>query len=125
MPHKLFRMQRAEHSGQAPPRPVMLAIAGDSAAGKTTITRGLVEALGADRCTAVCVDDYHAYDRAERRELPFTPLHPACNYVRIMEQHLQLLAMGQPILKPVYDHHTGQLTRPMASNCRCCSMIRT
>ena len=29
-----------------PARPVMLAIAGDSAAGKTTITRGLVEALG-------------------------------------------------------------------------------
>jgi phosphoribulokinase len=111
MPHKLFRIQRAD--AEAPARPVMLAIAGDSAAGKTTVTRGLVEALGANRCTAVCVDDYHAYDRAERRDLPFTPLHPACNYVRIMEQHLQLLAMGQPILKPVYDHHTGQLTRPV------------
>lgn len=91
----------------------MLAIAGDSAAGKTTITRGLVEALGADRCTAVCVDDYHRYDRAERRDLPFTVLHPDCNYVQIMEQHLQLLAMGQPILKPVYDHRTGRFTRPV------------
>ena len=29
-----------------------------------------------------------------------------------MEQHLQLLATGQPILKPVYDHDTGPLTRP-------------
>jgi phosphoribulokinase len=113
MPHKLFRMQRADHARQAAARPVMLAIAGDSAAGKTTITRGLVEALGADRCTAVCVDDYHRYDRAERRDKPFTALHPDCNYVQIMEQHLQLLAMGQPVLKPVYDHHTGQLTRPV------------
>ncbi len=52
MPHKLFRIQRADPG--TPARPVMLAIAGDSAAGKTTITRGLVEALGADRCTAVC-----------------------------------------------------------------------
>jgi len=111
MPHKLFRIQRAD--SRPPARPVMLAIAGDSAAGKTTITRGLVEALGADRCTAVCVDDYHRYDRAERRDLPFTVLHPDCNYVQIMEQHLQLLAMGQPILKPVYDHHTGQFTRPV------------
>jgi phosphoribulokinase len=110
VPHKLFRMQRAE---PVPARPVMLAIAGDSAAGKTTITRGLVQALGPDRCTAVCVDDYHRYDRAERRELPFTPLHPDCNYMQIMEQHLQLLAMGQPILKPVYDHRAGQLTRPV------------
>ena len=83
MPHKLFRIQRADPRRAA--RPVMLAIAGDSAAGKTTITRGLVEALGADRCTAVCVDDYHRYDRAERRDLPFTVLHPDCNHVQIME----------------------------------------
>jgi phosphoribulokinase len=90
----------------------MLAIAGDSAAGKTTITSGLVRALGPERCTAVCVDDYHRYDRAERKNLPFTALHPDCNYVDIMEQQLQLLATGHPILKPVYDHHTGELTRP-------------
>src|SRR5260370_5566580 len=113
VPHKLFRMQRADHAGRAAARPVMLAIAGDSAAGKTTITRGLVEALGADRCTAVCADDYHRYDRSERRDKPFTALHPDCNYVQIMQQHLQLLAMGQPALKPVYDHRTGQLTRPV------------
>jgi phosphoribulokinase len=113
VPHKLFRMQKAGQAPRGAARPVMLAIAGDSAAGKTTITRGLVEALGADRCTAVCVDDYHRYDRAERRDQPFTALHPDCNYLQIMEQHLQLLAMGQPVLKPVYDHHTGQLRRPV------------
>jgi phosphoribulokinase len=60
----------------------------------------------------VCVDDYHRYDREERKGKSFTALHPDCNYVDIMEQHLQLLATGQPILKPVYDHSTGQLTRP-------------
>jgi phosphoribulokinase len=109
MPHKILRMHR---TGAASPRPVMLAIAGDSAAGKTTITSGLVRALGEDRCTAVCVDDYHRYDRKERKSLPFTALHPDCNYVDIMEQQLQLLATGHPILKPVYDHHTGQLARP-------------
>jgi phosphoribulokinase len=90
----------------------MLAIAGDSASGKTTITSGLVRALGPELCTAVCVDDYHRYDRQERKSLEYTALHPDCNYVNIMEQHLQLLATGHPILKPVYDHHTGQLTRP-------------
>ncbi len=111
MPHKIVKMHRAE-SQKGASRPVMLAIAGDSAAGKTTLTRGIVEAIGADRATALCVDDYHRYDRTERRNLPFTALHPDCNYIEIMEQHLQLLAPGQPILKPVYDHDTGLLTRP-------------
>jgi len=107
VPEKLMRMHRARG-----PRPTMLAIAGDSAAGKTTLTRGIVEALGTQRSTSLCVDDYHRYDRAERRALPFTALHPDCNYMQIMEQHLQLLAMGEPVLKPVYEHSTGLLTRP-------------
>ncbi len=109
MPHKLMRMHRTDTTRD---RPVMLAIAGDSAAGKTTITSGLVRALGAERCTAVCVDDYHRYDRQERAGLAFTALHPDCNYIDIMEQHLQLLATGHPVLKPVYDHRVGALIRP-------------
>lgn len=108
MPDKLMRMVRARDAS----RPVMIAIVGDSAAGKTTLTRGLVRALGEDRCTSICVDDYHKYDRAERQDLPFTALHPDCNYIDVMEQHLQLLAIGQPILKPHYDHATGTFTRP-------------
>jgi phosphoribulokinase len=103
-------MRRAGRTEAA--RPIMLAIAGDSAAGKTTLTRGLVEALGPERCVSLCTDDYHRYDRTERRGLPFTALHPDCNHVEIMEQHLQLLATGAPVLKPVYDHSTGELTRP-------------
>lgn len=109
MADKAVRMVRAG----AGRRPVMLAIAGDSASGKTTLTRGLVQALGPDRCVSICVDDYHRFDREERRDLPFTALHPDGNHLDIMEQHLQLLASGQPILKPVYDHATGRLTRPV------------
>jgi phosphoribulokinase len=112
MPDKLLRMHRTGQGPAPKDRPVMLAIAGDSASGKTTVTAGLVKALGPERCTAVCVDDYHRYDRQERGRLPFTALHPDCNHVDIMEQHLQLLATGHPVLKPVYDHRTGTLTRP-------------
>jgi phosphoribulokinase len=111
MPDKLMRLWR--HDQDVPRRPVMLAIAGDSAAGKTTLTRGIADTLGADRATALCVDDYHRYDRAQRRDVPFTVLHPDCNYIEVMEQHLQLLALGRPILKPVYDHSTGELVRPV------------
>ena len=111
MSPKLVAMRRvAEQNGSS--RPVMLGIAGDSAAGKTTLTRGLVQALPPGSVGSICVDDYHRYDRVERRTVPYTPLDPRCNYVDIMEQHLQLLAMGEPILKPVYDHHEGMLGRP-------------
>lgn len=93
-------------------RPVMLAVAGGSAAGKTTLTEGLAEALGSDRCVSVSSDDYQRFDRTERHDQPFTSLHPDCNYIEILEQHLQLLAIGQPVLKPVYDHATGHRVRP-------------
>ncbi len=93
-------------------RPIVLGIVGDSAAGKTTFTRGLANILGADRVTQVCTDDYHKYDRRERAEIGITPLHPDCNYIDVIELHLERLHYGQAILKPVYDHATGTLVRP-------------
>lgn len=92
---------------------MILAIAGDSAAGKTTLARGVAEVLGPDRVTRICTDDYHRYDREARARLGITPLHPACNYLDIVEQHLRLLANGEPILKPVYDHRTGTFAPPV------------
>jgi phosphoribulokinase len=113
MPEKAMAIERAHgRSSNGAARPVMLAIAGDSATGKSTLTRGLVEALGPDRITAICSDDYHRYDRAERRSHAITPLHPDGNHLGILEQHLQLLSRGEPILKPVYDHRDGTLVRP-------------
>jgi len=93
-------------------RPIVLGIVGDSAAGKTTITRGLVELLGEKRVTHICADDYHKYDRVERAKLKITPLNPNCNYLDILELHLERAHYGQPMLKPVYDHSTGSLVRP-------------
>ncbi len=93
-------------------RPIILGIVGDSAAGKTTLTRGLVNILGPERVTHVCTDDYHKYDRKERAEIGISALHPDCNYIDVMELHMERLHYGQPILKPVYDHSNGTLTRP-------------
>ncbi len=93
-------------------RPILLGIVGDSAAGKSTLTAGLVKVLGPERVTHVCTDDYHRYDRRERAKLNITPLHPECNYIDILELHLERLHYGQPILKPVYDHATGTFVRP-------------
>jgi len=94
------------------PRPIILGIVGDSAAGKTTISEGLVNLLGEEQVTHLATDDYHRYDRTERKEHDITPLHPECNYLDIMTQHIALLREGEPILKPVYGHSDGTLGRP-------------
>jgi phosphoribulokinase len=96
-----------------PHRPIMLGIVGDSAAGKTTLSAGIARSLGEDRVCVICSDDYHKYNREQRKSLPFTALHPDCNHVDILEQHLRLLADAQPILKPIYNHGTGDFDAPV------------
>jgi phosphoribulokinase len=93
-------------------RPIILGIVGDSAAGKTTLTRGIAQILGEDEVTIICTDDYHRYDRKQRAELGISALHPDCNYLDIIQQHLALLRTGQPILKPIYNHSTGSFDPP-------------
>jgi phosphoribulokinase len=95
------------------PRPTILGVVGDSAAGKTTLTRGLVRILGEDKVTHVCTDDYHRYDRKQRAERNITPLDPECNYVDIMSQDLCHLRAGKAILKPVYRHADGTFAAPV------------
>lgn len=107
-----FRARSGRRSGPRV-RPVLFGLAGDSAAGKTTLARGIEAVLGPDRVTRFTADDYHRFDRARRAELKVTPLRPECNYLDIMEQHIQLLAMGEPIMKPVYDHTTGTFGAPI------------
>ncbi|MBI4514076.1 MAG: phosphoribulokinase [Gemmatimonadetes bacterium] len=90
----------------------MLGVVGDSGAGKSTLSDGVAGLLGAERVTDVCLDDYHAYDRKQRLELGITPLHPACNHLDLMAQHMELLREGRRVFKPVYDHSTGTLGPP-------------
>lgn len=94
------------------PRPVILGIVGDSATGKTTISGALVDILGDEMVTHVATDDYHKYDREQRKELGITPLHPDCNYMDIIDQHISLIRKGEPILKPVYKHDDGTFGPP-------------
>ncbi|HEY9748036.1 MAG TPA: phosphoribulokinase, partial [Allocoleopsis sp.] len=94
-------------------RPIILGIVGDSAAGKTTLTKGIAQVLGQEDVTIICTDDYHRYDRRQRAEIGITALHPDCNHLDIMQQHLALLRSGQPILKPIYSHTTGTFEAPI------------
>ncbi len=97
--------KRVEH-------PIILGIVGDSASGKTTLTAGVAQILGEDRCTVICTDDYHRYDRRERGEKGLSAVDPRANFIDILEQHLRHLRDGEGILKPIYDHRDGSFGRP-------------
>lgn len=94
-------------------RPVLLGIVGDSATGKTTFSSGIEQILGPDRVVNICSDDYHKYNRVQRKEKNICALAPECNYIDIMEGHFEQLRRGEPILKPVYNHSTGDFDPPV------------
>jgi phosphoribulokinase len=90
----------------------MLGIVGESAAGKTTLTRGVVQLLGSSGVTPLCLDDYHRYDRAERARRHLTASHPSANNLDQMANDLAALRAGKTISKPIYDHRQGTLRGP-------------
>src|SRR6266498_581508 len=95
------------------PRPIALGVVGEPGAGKTSISRGIVRVLGTENATHVSTDDYHKFDRKQRAERNITPLHPGCNYIDIIAQHLAHVRRGEPILKPVYQHTDGTFGPPV------------
>jgi len=93
-------------------RPILLAIVGDSAAGKSTLGSGISALLGDERVTVVTTDDYHRYNRRERRERRISALHPDCNDLDLLGEHLEALAQGRSVVKAPYDHATGDFGAP-------------
>ncbi|MDQ2903137.1 MAG: phosphoribulokinase [Chloroflexota bacterium] len=92
--------------------PLIVALCGDSGSGKTTLTAGMVQVFGQERVTHICLDDYHTLDREARMRTGITALHPKANNLSLMTEHLQCLARGETIIKPVYDHKTGSFGPP-------------
>lgn len=88
-------------------RPIMIAVGGDSGTGKTTLCRGLDQIFGSGRIETVCLDDYHALDRAQRKAVNLTALDPRANNFAAMEEDMWALREGRAIDKPVYDHADG------------------
>jgi phosphoribulokinase len=94
-------------TGPVGQRPVFLGLAGDSASGKSTLSRGIEYILGLERVGRVCTDDYHRWNRAARAERGVTPLAPEANRLDLLAEHLRLLAAGAAVTKPTYQHQTG------------------
>jgi phosphoribulokinase len=93
-------------------RPIMVAVGGDSGTGKSTLCAGLDAIFGRDRIVEICLDDYHALDRAQRKLVGLTALNPRVNNFAAMEEDLWQLAHGNAVTKPVYDHSDGTFAAP-------------
>ncbi len=88
-------------------RPIMIAVGGDSGTGKTTLCRGLDRIFGAERIGTICLDDYHALDRVQRKAVNLTALDPRANNFAAMQEDLWAVREGATIEKPIYDHRDG------------------
>lgn len=90
-----------------------IGVAGDSGSGKTTFTGAIREIFGEDLVSSISLDDYHRYDRGERKDLRITPLSPDANRIDRIERDLVILKRGERIEKPVYNHGTGTFDPPV------------
>jgi phosphoribulokinase len=90
-----------------------IGVAGDSGSGKTTFTNAIRQIFGPGLVSTITLDDYHRYDREERRRLDITPLHPDANNISQLEKDVAWLKQGHPIEKPVYNHTTGRFDPPV------------
>ena len=92
--------------------PIILGIVGNSASGKTTLSAGVAQILGAEHCTVICTDDYHRYSRVAARSRGAVGARPARELCRHARAAFASVRSGEPILKPVYDHRNGTFESP-------------
>jgi len=91
---------------------VIIAIAGGSCSGKTTLARHLQHRLGAASAMLIRQDDYYhdIRDRAEGDEIPNFDIPEALDF-RLLAENLQTLKDGQAVQLPNYDFTTHQRIR--------------
>eukprot|EP00178_Gracilaria_changii_P020284 TRINITY_DN588_c0_g1_i1.p1 TRINITY_DN588_c0_g1~~TRINITY_DN588_c0_g1_i1.p1 ORF type:complete len:431 (-),score=106.67 TRINITY_DN588_c0_g1_i1:198-1490(-) len=103
-------------------RPVIIGVAADSGCGKSTFLRRVTSIFGTnvskahtpvgDFISVICLDDYHTHDRKGRREAKVTALDERANNFDLMASQLAALKQGKSIMKPIYNHETGEIDAP-------------
>jgi len=91
---------------------VIIAIAGGSCSGKTTLARNLQHRLGAAEAMLIRQDDYYhdIRDRAEGDEIPNFDVPEALDFA-LLAENLQALKAGEIVQLPNYDFTTHQRIR--------------
>ena len=98
-------------------RPYLIAIAGASGTGKTTLAHQLADALGVGPAAVVPMDAYYRdhpeYDMPRRAAANYDA--PESIDVTLLRRQLDLLRAGRPAERPVYDFRTHRRTEATVS----------
>ena len=89
-------------------KPIIIAIGGGSASGKSTVVKEIVNHLKSVDITVICHDDYYkdqSHLSMEERVLTNYD-HPSSLDNDLFVEHLNKLIKGESIDKPVYDFVT-------------------
>lgn len=82
-----------------------MAIGGPGGSGKSTLTQALLQRL--PEAAVLQLDDYKT-PRAQRSSSGLLGAHPKANRMDLIAHHLEKLAAGQGIEKPIYDPVRGE-----------------
>lgn len=89
-------------------RPLVVGVAGGTGAGKTTVVRAIVEAVGAEHVAQLPEDAYYREYRhlseEERAEVNWD--HPNAIEVDLLLAHVRALLAGRSVERPVYNFAT-------------------
>jgi len=94
------------------PSPLVIAIAGGSGSGKTTVAQVILQRVGPDRISFIQHDAYYkdlsGLPPIQRAEVNFD--HPNSLESELLIQHIIQLKNGQPVEVPIYNFATHSRT---------------
>ncbi len=91
----------------------VLAICGNSGAGKSTVLESLQKIFPFDSSLVIETDRYHKWERHSTEWNQYTHLHPHANNLEKLTDDTYQLKLGETIEIVDYDHTNGKFTAPI------------
>lgn len=94
-------------------RPISIAVAGDSGAGKDTLVESMTGVLGPENVAHISGDDYHYWDRKNASWQIFTHLNPRANNLKRLFADVSAILDGKKVVRRHYQHSDGRFSQPL------------
>lgn len=95
----------------------LIAIAGDSGSGKSSLSKYLSKLFGNDVITLE-TDRYHKWERGDINYNTYSHLNPNANHLEKMYKDVYDLKIGNEVFQVDYDHTSGKFTQKEKIECK-------